>query len=321
MWNFLHATFALAALVWVGATLSPRQAPPERAFEVERARVAAEALRARDQEPVLRGLSLYPPGHPYHLPAAGSADRVGALPLQDALDFLATWYRPDGAILVLAGALPEGAADAVERLLGGLVRPSTPLPALRAAPARAAAWPSRWQAKGEQPVFLALSSVPRSVSAVGLERLAVLLERRLRAPPWRFEVGVLYRRLGRELVLRAKLPEVRGLLRLGRTGGLLARARQAERRIALACEGASRLDPEEIAATETQRLARLGRSPAAVAERLAAELAGVLDEGAAGLEPAGQGSAPIAQCADATTRAALALVPAPLPGWDGLEVP
>ncbi len=289
------------ALQWVRDTLSPREPPLPRAFELERARVAKEALRGSREEPALRGMALYPPGHPYHRPAAGIDEELRGLSLEDATGFVRRWYRPDRAVLALAGELPVDAMARVQAILGEIAAPGEPAPVPASPPARAAAWPRRWWAPEEDRALLLLAPLGAAPAGDGPDLLALGLEQLLRDPPWRADARVLRRRLGDELVIRLHLAPPRGLLTRGPEGGWAARARQAERRIRHACQDAAHQD---ASALYEQLAARAPRSPAGVAERLAQDLS---------LERWGRPEGELsAACGPADQRAWLALG---LTGW------
>ncbi len=66
--------------------------------------------------------------HPYHRPTIGSIEDLDAATLADVQQFHATFYRPDNAVLVVAGDFEPAQLDAwVDRYLGTLSRPSTPV--------------------------------------------------------------------------------------------------------------------------------------------------------------------------------------------------
>ena len=83
-------------------------------------------------------------GHPYGRPVLGTREELLATGAEELRAFHRRFYRPDNAILVVAGDIGDGALDAVQRTLGG-----TP------AGARAAA----------------AASLPPTVLPTGLERL------------------------------------------------------------------------------------------------------------------------------------------------------
>jgi zinc protease len=63
--------------------------------------------------------------HPYHRPTIGSIEELDAATVGDVQQFHATYYRPDNAVLVVAGDFEPAQLDAwVDRYLGGLPRPA-----------------------------------------------------------------------------------------------------------------------------------------------------------------------------------------------------
>src|SRR5258707_5524604 len=66
--------------------------------------------------------------HPYHRPTIGNIEDLDAATVGDVQQFHATYYRPDNAVLVVAGDFEPAQLDAwVDRHLGTLSPPSTPL--------------------------------------------------------------------------------------------------------------------------------------------------------------------------------------------------
>jgi len=67
--------------------------------------------------------------HPYRRPGIGSIEELDAATLADVQAFHTTYYRPDNAVLIVAGDLDPKQFDAwVDRYLGTVPRPSTPIP-------------------------------------------------------------------------------------------------------------------------------------------------------------------------------------------------
>ncbi|MEM7483043.1 MAG: pitrilysin family protein [Acidobacteriota bacterium] len=60
------------------------------------------------------------PRHPYGLPVLGSREELLAMGREELAAFHRAYYRPDNAVLVLAGDLPEDALEAVEESFGHL---------------------------------------------------------------------------------------------------------------------------------------------------------------------------------------------------------
>jgi len=78
--------------------------------------------------------------HPYKRPTIGSIEDLDAATLADVQAFHRTFYRPDNAVLVVAGDLDPQQFDAwVDQYLGSIKKPSTPIPRMTTAePPRAA---------------------------------------------------------------------------------------------------------------------------------------------------------------------------------------
>jgi zinc protease len=67
--------------------------------------------------------------HPYKRPGIGSIENLDASTLADVQAFHSTFYRPDNAVLIVAGDLDPKQFDAwVDRYLGSVPKPSTAIP-------------------------------------------------------------------------------------------------------------------------------------------------------------------------------------------------
>jgi zinc protease len=67
--------------------------------------------------------------HPYKRPGIGSIEELDASTLADVQAFHSTFYRPDNAVLIVAGDLDPKQFDAwVDRYLGAVPKPSTAIP-------------------------------------------------------------------------------------------------------------------------------------------------------------------------------------------------
>lgn len=100
-----------------GLTLDPEQVASER-------QVILEEIAMYDSEPwdaleIEVQANLFP-SHPYGRPVLGTREELMATGREDLAGFHGSFYRPDNAILVLAGDLGPGALDEVERFLGAL---------------------------------------------------------------------------------------------------------------------------------------------------------------------------------------------------------
>lgn len=93
-------------------------------------RVVANERRQRiDAEPYAEltervYAALYPANHPYHGMLIGSMADIDAATVKDAEAFVAAWYTPANATLVLVGDLPRNTRALVDRYFGGLPAPA-----------------------------------------------------------------------------------------------------------------------------------------------------------------------------------------------------
>src|SRR5258706_10354566 len=63
--------------------------------------------------------------HPYHRPTIGSIEELDAATLADVKQFHDTYYRPDNAVLVVAGDFVPSQSDGwIDRYLGRIARPA-----------------------------------------------------------------------------------------------------------------------------------------------------------------------------------------------------
>ena len=70
--------------------------------------------------------------HPYKRPAIGSIEDLDAATLDDVRSFHATYYRPDNAILIVAGDFEQQQLDAwIDKYLGAIARPAAEIPRLK----------------------------------------------------------------------------------------------------------------------------------------------------------------------------------------------
>ncbi len=102
-------------------------------LENQRQVVANERLQRVDNQPYGRASErvfelLFPGEHPYRWPVIGYMPDIQGATLEEVAGFFATYYRPNNAVLTLAGDLdPEAALASVERYFGEL--PAGELPA------------------------------------------------------------------------------------------------------------------------------------------------------------------------------------------------
>lgn len=67
--------------------------------------------------------ALYPPGHPYSWPVIGSMADLSAASLDDVKDFFRTYYAPNNAVIVVAGAVrTDSVRRMVRRMFGDIPR-------------------------------------------------------------------------------------------------------------------------------------------------------------------------------------------------------
>jgi zinc protease len=67
--------------------------------------------------------------HPYRRPGIGSIEELNASTLDDVLRFHATYYRPDNAMLIVAGNFDQAQLDGwVDQYFAPLKRPAAPMP-------------------------------------------------------------------------------------------------------------------------------------------------------------------------------------------------
>lgn len=67
--------------------------------------------------------------HPYRRPGIGSIEELDAATVADVQAFHSTFYRPDNAVLIVAGDLDPKQFDSwVDRYLGSIPKPTTPIP-------------------------------------------------------------------------------------------------------------------------------------------------------------------------------------------------
>lgn len=107
----------------------------EAAFAFERDVVKEEYRQRILASPYGRLFGLFAPetiyqDHPYRRPGIGSIEELDAATLDDVRRFHATYYRPDNAMLIVAGNFDQAQLDGwVDEYFAPLKRPSTPMPA------------------------------------------------------------------------------------------------------------------------------------------------------------------------------------------------
>jgi zinc protease len=100
--------------------------------------VVKEELRSRVlAQPYGKMYYLYYPQisydrHPYARPGIGSIEDLDAATIEDVRAFHATYYRPDNAVLVVAGNFDQAQLDAwIDQYFAPIARPSLPIPRVR----------------------------------------------------------------------------------------------------------------------------------------------------------------------------------------------
>jgi zinc protease len=103
-------------------------------FASERDVVKEEYRQSYLANPYGRFFGLFVPqtiyqNHPYRRPGIGSIEELNAATIDDVRRFHATYYRPDNAVLIVAGNFDEAQLNGwVDRYFGGLTNPTTALP-------------------------------------------------------------------------------------------------------------------------------------------------------------------------------------------------
>jgi zinc protease len=123
----------LERLLWAEAERLAHLQVDQASFDSER-QVVLEELRERVLSDPYGRLFNALPGlaferHPYRRPVIGSEADLNAATLDDVRRFHATYYRPDNAVLIVAGDFDPAQCDAwVDRYFGPLASPPAPIP-------------------------------------------------------------------------------------------------------------------------------------------------------------------------------------------------
>ena len=133
----------LERLLWAEAERLAHLEVDQASFDSER-KVVIEELRQRVlADPYGRLFNALPPlgfeRHPYRRPVIGSQADLNAATLDDVRRFHSTYYRPDNALLIVAGDFdPAQLAGWIDRYFGPLASPPQPVPRVTVTePARA----------------------------------------------------------------------------------------------------------------------------------------------------------------------------------------
>ncbi len=118
---------------WMAPALTPEKLENQRDVVVNERRQRYDNQPYGDWDERVQAL-LFPPGHPYRHTVIGSLEDIRAAAMEDVRAFAAAHYRPDNAVLSIAGDVePERAFGRVERYFGEVARPAQPPPAPPAA--------------------------------------------------------------------------------------------------------------------------------------------------------------------------------------------
>ncbi len=123
----------LEPILWAEAERMSNLTVDQASFDSERAVVKEEYAQNVLSEPYGRLFHAVPSygyqEHPYRRPVIGSIEELDAATLADLAEFHANYYRPDNAVLIVAGAFDPARLDAaVDRYFGSIAAPSRPIP-------------------------------------------------------------------------------------------------------------------------------------------------------------------------------------------------
>lgn len=123
----------LKPVLWAEAERMSNLTVDQANFDSERAVVKEEYAQTVLSEPYGRLFNAVPgfgyQAHPYRRPVIGNIEELDAATLNDVSEFHANYYRPDNAVLIVAGAFePARLNAAVEHYFGSIPRPARPIP-------------------------------------------------------------------------------------------------------------------------------------------------------------------------------------------------
>ncbi|WP_263573232.1 M16 family metallopeptidase [Roseateles oligotrophus] len=123
----------LEPILWAEAERMSNLNVAQSHFDSERAVVKEEYAQSVLSEPYGRLFNAVAgygyQAHPYRRPVIGNIEDLDAATLTDLSEFHANYYRPDNAVLVVAGAFDQALLDAaVEHYFGSIPRPTRPIP-------------------------------------------------------------------------------------------------------------------------------------------------------------------------------------------------
>lgn len=175
--------------------------------------------------------------HPYKRPGIGSIEDLDAATLSDVQTFHRAFYRPDNAILIVAGDLDPKRFDAwVDQYLGSIAKPSTPIPRVTVTePPRPA--PRRFEEHGPNVPLpaIAMTWLIPPASSPDAEALRLLEAILGNGDSSRLHESLVYRqRLAQDVTVQASLRQNTGLFLListlasGKTTAEVEKALRAE---------------------------------------------------------------------------------------------
>ncbi|MCV2360778.1 insulinase family protein [Paucibacter sp. TC2R-5] len=123
----------LEPVLWAEAERMSNLTVDQANFDSERAVVKEEYRQNVLSEPYGQLFNAVPSfgyqTHPYRRPVSGNIEELDAATLADVSEFHANYYRPDNAVLLVAGAFDARQLDeAVNHYFGSIPRPSRPIP-------------------------------------------------------------------------------------------------------------------------------------------------------------------------------------------------
>ncbi len=236
----------LERLLWAEAERLGSLQVDQAAFESERAVVQEEFRQTVLADPYGRLFNALPglhfTRHPYRRPVIGSIEDLNRATLADVRRFHATFYRPDNAVLIVAGGFEPAVFDGwVDRYFGPLRTPSASIPRVTV----------------QEPVRRAARRVTLRAPNVPLPAVALLWQapaaRHADAPALRVAAALLSAgessRLNETLVYREQVAQQAGL-----DAGLYADAGMLAA-YAFAAAGATPARLEQLLLAELRRLA------------------------------------------------------------------
>jgi zinc protease len=173
----------LEPILWAEAERMSNLSVDQANFDSERAVVKEEFRQRVLADPYGQLFNAIPRygylRHPYKRPVIGNIEELDAATLQDVREFYANYYRPDNAVLIVAGEFEPAQLDRwVDHYFGSLRRPAQPVPRVTTAePRRGASELHRLAAQAPLPAALVIWQGPKAGSpdAVALQVVQGLL--------------------------------------------------------------------------------------------------------------------------------------------------